>query len=109
MAQPHYPQRSGSGGSVAEPSRCECSWGKSRPAKKRLRKYANFQMVLQMLRIDDFGGQALLFRYPHFWISRSQKDLKIRLSVWFKKQRFRVEFCDDSSPTGFCCNVVNFV
>ena len=31
-----------------------------------------------------FDRQALLFRYRYLWIPRCQKDLKNRLSVWFK-------------------------
>ena len=34
-----------------------------------------------------FDGQALLFRYPHFWISEFQKDFENRLSGWFKNTR----------------------
>jgi hypothetical protein len=52
------------------------------------------------------GRQALLFRYRYLWIPRCQKDLKNRLSVWFKKPWIHVEFPDASSPIGLFCNIM---
>ena len=87
------------GGTIAG----ERSRAKKPAAKMGFQKISGIFKFFKLCVLMCFDWQALLFRYPHFWISEFQKEFENRLSVWFKNIRKRRDVSDDSSGIVLLC------